>query len=218
LSIFVVITLVFGFLQWRVAAIGTAVDRRTRALQKLRRIKAMELSGDLLNVDYAYSKELNLSNNNDDDDDATVIDNYYRNQVAEKNNARVATATEDYREAVQEVERLRTIIPGFARIAPPPAPTAVMEENIAAAKQFLGIDLSESSRSSLLPPGPRGENRAADEADAKTKRRNESDESPLLSSPVLIAVLVAVGISQIGLLFLLSLDPMMPSSSNVFIP
>jgi hypothetical protein len=187
LIIFLVITLVFGFLQLRVAAIGSAVDRRTQALQKLRTIKTQQLSGEL-----HITNDFNEQNNDSDDGG--------KNTAAA--NALVETAMEEYRAALEEVERLRTIIPGFARIAPPPAPTAVMEENMAAAKQFLGIDLESRS---LLPTRER-----ETEADEKAKQNERR-----LSSPVLVAILVVVGISQIGLLFLLSLDPMMPSS-NVF--
>jgi uncharacterized membrane protein YccC len=192
LVMFLVITLVFGFLQFRVAAIGNAVDRRTQALQRLRSIKAKQLSGELL-LQLQQHDVVDEKNDNDN-----------KNKAA---NVLVQEATEEYREALEDVERLRTIIPGFARIAPPPAPTAIMEENVAAAKQFLGIDLE--SRSLLLSPLEEAEKKQNE----NVEQQQTQQQQQRLSSPVLIAVLVAVGISQIGLLFLLSLDPMMPSSN-----
>jgi hypothetical protein len=201
LVIFLIITLVFGFLQFRVVAIGSAVDRRTQALQRLRSIKAKQLSGDMLvpNVLVVVDDDEQKKNDSSDNDKVNLL---------------VQQATEEYREALEEVERLRTIIPGFARIAPPPAPTAIMEENVAAAKQFLGIDLKESSRSLLLPRQEQDTEKTKQSRDQKVEQNQEQQQQQnSLSSPVLIAVLVAVGISQIALLFLLSLDPMMPSSN-----
>jgi hypothetical protein len=195
LIIFLGITLVFGFLQFRVAAIGSAVDRRTQALQRLRSVKAKQLSGDLVLLD--TNKK---SDTNDSDIDK-------QNEATTNNtNGLVQAATDEYRQALEEVEHLRTIIPGIVRIAAPPVATAIMEENMAAAKQFLGIDLESRSLA-------RGEEEKVDKKKTANDSSVEEEQQQKNLNPVLIAVLVAVGISQIGLLYLLSFDPMMPSSN-----
>ena len=103
----------------------------------------------------------------------------------------VERALERYREAVMKVEDLRTVIPGLARIVPPPSQTVTrerMDENVAAAKQFLDLNL-----------------------EAPSPRRDEGGEDQR-SLPAPLAVLLAVvAVSQIGLLSLLMTDPMAQS-------
>jgi hypothetical protein len=95
----------------------------------------------------------------------------------------VKRALDKYRETYDRVEELRTVVPG-ARIAPPPSQSLSrerMEDNVAGARQFLSID-----------PEPSEGN------DDNTER----------SLPLPLALLLAVvAASQIGLLFLLSVDP-----------
>ena len=101
----------------------------------------------------------------------------------------VLRATENYRHAYEKVEALRTVIPGIARIPPPPADTLSrdrMQDNEAAAQQFLGIQMEESQS---VKEGGGG------------------------LAPPLIAVLVLVAVSQIVLLGFLSLDPMDANSA-----
>eukprot|EP00977_Amphora_coffeiformis_P023071 scaffold12163_cov176-Amphora_coffeaeformis.AAC.10 len=144
---FFFIAVVFGFLQYRIAAIGAAAERRTAALVTLRELKSLEIAG----------KDISA-------------------QEMER-------AKDDYRTALEEVENLRTVIPGLARIAPPPSESENrqrMEENVAAAKQFLDLDIS----SSLPPLGDKDDKEAAG------------------LSPLLVGILVAVGLSQIALLVL----------------
>lgn len=147
---FFFIATIFGFLQYRIAAIGKAAEKRREALTNIRQVKAMELAGE------------NVSSQE------------------------IENAKEDYRTALEEVERLRTIIPGIARIAPPPSESENrqrMEENVAAAKQFLDIDIS-----STLPP-------------------QEEEREPRGLSPLLVGVLGVVGFSQIALLLLFVFGP-----------
>eukprot|EP00522_Entomoneis_paludosa_P014658 CAMPEP_0172446342 /NCGR_PEP_ID=MMETSP1065-20121228/5961_1 /TAXON_ID=265537 /ORGANISM="Amphiprora paludosa, Strain CCMP125" /LENGTH=299 /DNA_ID=CAMNT_0013197431 /DNA_START=44 /DNA_END=943 /DNA_ORIENTATION=+ len=156
LSVFLFIAIVFGFLQYRIAAIGQAADRRTEALQKLRQVKSWQLAGA----------------RGDDVDEATVQE-------------RVEQATLDYQIAYYEVERLRTVIPGVARIAPPPADSnnrERTEENIMAAQQFLNVTLADFSEEEL-----------------------PSQESAGLS-PAAVAVLLTIATAQILLLVLLTMD------------
>jgi len=151
LASFLFIASVFTLLQLRVAAIARAAERRTEALDKLRDIKAKELSGD----------------------------------VSEE---QVQAALRAYKETLEEVENLRTVIPGVARIAAPPADTLNrerMDDNVAAAKQFLNIDLEESK---------------------------QEEKKTGLSLPLKI-LLGVVAFFQIGVLLLLSLDPIVTSKT-----
>lgn len=150
---FFFIATIFGFLQYRIAAIGDAAERRTDALANLRHVKSLQVAGE------AISDE------------------------------EIERATAAYKEALEEVERLRTVIPGFARIAPPPSESENrqrMEENVAAARQFLDMDIS-----STLPP-------KVDDKEAKGL------------SPVLVGILGIVGVSQIALLLLFVFGPQSP--------
>jgi hypothetical protein len=94
----------------------------------------------------------------------------------------VEAATTRYRLAVEKVEDLRNVIPGVARIQPPPSPR--MDDNVAAAKQFLNMDL-EAFQS---PP---------------------KNTPPLAGWK--LAILGLVALTQLGLLALLMEDPMAPS-------
>lgn len=115
-------------------------------------------------------------------------------------NEQVDDALNQYRQTFDDVERLRSVLPGV-RIRPPPATAGLaqkkMEENEAAAKLFLGIEPVEN------------------ETD-----KNSNEKKAL--SPFLSTVLVLVAISQIGLLLLLVNDPMSssldsPMASNTLI-
>lgn len=165
---FLFITLVFVSLQVRVNAIGEAVDRRTRALTELRAIKAKELAND------------GRSNRRRDGDD--------NSQAAASLHDEVVQAVERFREAYNEVERLRTIIPGMVRIRPPPSTNiqARMDETAAAAQQFLGIQ----------PEVDRSSPSAVEDIDNK------------LNVPLPFAVLLGVIVlAQVGLFGLLLTDP-----------
>lgn len=149
---FLLIFAVFSFLVQRTSAIEQAVNSRTRAIENVRKVKSLALSGDATQED-------------------------------------VDRAIDTYREVYEKVEKLRYVIPGIARITPPPAGSLsrkFMLENEAAAKQFLGIEPEETNESS--------------------SSETESKETSL--SPALVAVLAFVAASQIILLGLLSSDPM----------
>jgi hypothetical protein len=153
LGSFLLILAIFSFLVQRTSAIEQAADERTRAVEQVRKLKSLALSGD-----------------------ATPED--------------VDQAIASYRDAYDKVEKLRYVIPGVARITPPPAGSLsrkFMEENEMAAQQFLGIESEESITVS-------------------DKRENGDKQTGL--SPILIAVLAVVATSQIMLLGLLSSDPM----------
>jgi hypothetical protein len=153
---FVVIAIVFLSLQVRVTSIAEAADRRTQALEVLRKIKLQQLEGK------ATLQEVN-------------------------------DAVQQYQASFDEVERLRSVLPGV-RIKPPPVTASLgptkMDENTAAAKQFLGIEPSVEDNEHQLNKGEK--------------------DSQGLALP-LVALLAVVALSQIGLLFLLATDPMSSS-------
>jgi hypothetical protein len=151
LGSFLLIFAIFSFLVQRTSAIEQAADERTRAVERVRKLKSLALRGD------ATPEE-------------------------------VDQAIQSYRDAYDKVETLRYVIPGVARITPPPAGSLSrksMEENEMAAQQFLGIEPEESN---------------------VDKTGNENQQTGL--SPILIAILAVVATSQIMLLGLLSSDPM----------
>ena len=88
-------------------------------------------------------------------------------------------AVQGYEQAIANEESLRSIMPGI-RIVAPNGP-ASSEEDIRAAKQFLGLDLRTDLKEDDVPGG---------------------------FSAGAITVLALVGISQVALLYMLSFDPM----------
>jgi hypothetical protein len=103
--------------------------------------------------------------------------------VGETAPGEVKRALEKYRETYDRVEELRTLLPGV-RVAPPPSQSLSrerMEDNVVGARQFLSID-----------PEP--------------SEGNDDNTEKKLPLP-LVLLLVVVGASQIGLLVLLSVDP-----------
>lgn len=129
------------------------------------------------------------------DDRTKAVENVRKRKVqalnGEATQEDLDSAIASYREAYDKVEQLRYVIPGIARITPPPAGSLsrkFMEENEIAARQFLGIEPDESSAVADPP---------------------ENDVSTATGlSPILVAVLAIVATSQIILLGLLSSDPM----------
>lgn len=96
----------------------------------------------------------------------------------------VEHALENYREAYDRVESLRDVVPG-ARIAPPPSQSLSrerMEDNVAGARQFLGVETESTSQ-------------------------NDSDDTEKSLPLPLTLLLAVVAASQIGVLVLLSIDP-----------
>lgn len=151
---FLLIFVIFAFLTQRTSAIEKAADSRTQAIEKVRKLKSLELNGDATQ---------------DEVDQAVRL----------------------YRDAYEKVEKLRYVIPGIAKITPPPAGSLsrkFMQENESAAQQFLGIEPDETS----LSTDP--------SEDDRLKKRS--------LSPALVAILVLVAVSQVLLLGLLSSDPM----------
>ena len=173
-SVFVLVAILFVSLQWRVAAIGRAAEERTRALDRLRLVKTRQLT----TGDFSQRRKNDDGDDDDDHDDDVV-----------------QRAMKAYEGAYWKVERLRTVIPGMARLVPPPSQSwnrQIMKENEAAAQQFLGIIPEREDQ------GPGNEE--------ERKQR----------SPFLVAVLVVVALSQMALLVLfVASDPMMTTGLGV---
>mmetsp|Transcript_3304 Transcript_3304/g.4830 ORF Transcript_3304/g.4830 Transcript_3304/m.4830 type:complete len:243 (+) Transcript_3304:35-763(+) len=99
----------------------------------------------------------------------------------------VTASLTEYENALLYEEKMRTIIPGVRIRAPNNAMNN--EEDVAAAKQFLDLDLKSGEQ----------------------KEVSEQQEGNGMSSGA-IAVLAIVALSQIALLYMLSFDPMAPPS------
>jgi hypothetical protein len=112
-------------------------------------------------------------------------------------------AIDTYRQRYEEVETLREIIPGIARIIPPPSqsnPRRTMEENEQAAYQFLGI----------VPQTNDKINNSNAVHDPSTTNKPTPTGFTTLQKVLLAFIIV----SQCSLFLLLSLDPM--ASINMF--
>jgi len=103
--------------------------------------------------------------------------------------AEVKEAALAYKGWIEKEEKLRTLIPGV-RVVAPNGPASSSEEEVAAARQFLGIDLKEG---------------------VKEKKTQEDGGM----SGVSVAILALLGFTQIALLVVLSFDPM-KQSGNLF--
>lgn len=97
----------------------------------------------------------------------------------------VANAVTSYQQALEEEESSRTIIPGVRIVTPTNAPS---KEDMAAAKQFLGVDL---------------------DPDSGSRDEKQGDGLP----PAAVGLLAIVGFSQLALLYMLSFDPMATSAT-----
>ncbi len=138
---------------------------------------------------------------------------------------RVTNAINAYEDALKDELNLRTIIPGVRIVAPNDA--ARREEDIVAAKQFLNWDIDQ-----LVENNNDRQYMEDDDESKKTKLLMQSrrrfdgkdenistDMSPSSSENVTMSngakvVLMTVALSQIALLFLLSIDPM--TAGNIF--
>ena len=107
----------------------------------------------------------------------------------------VQQAVEQFESAVQKEERLRSVIPGVARIVPPSALNDPAEQEArAAAKQFLGKEYDIGKEYVNV--------------EGSVKDGGGDVTSGQLSSPAAIAVLATVSFSLLALLMFLGQDPM----------
>ena len=94
---------------------------------------------------------------------------------------KIQQAIERFEKAIEKEDRLRTVIPGFARIVPPSNGNKKEEEARIAAKQFLGRDVNIGA-----PP------------------RKETGDGRLPTAAII--VLITLFVSQFALLVFLGLD------------
>ena len=202
LSSFLLIVVIFSFLQIRINGIEKAVERRNVALQRLREVKSNQLAG----VTSLSTNDINISNG------ASTNNMIEDEKVKMKNENLVELAKEEYANALKNEEDLRTIIPGV-RIAAPNRPDA-SDENIAAAKQFLNIDLRYDDDKDIKNMN---ENSSKSMLSIFSNQKKDVSNEPSVTrgfSSGAIAVMLLVATSQIALLYMLSFDPM--KANDVF--
>lgn len=181
---FLIISVVFSLLQFRINRVRNAAIQRDEALTELREIKSAELDS---------------------------VDNKNKPNVDE-----VEAARDKYRKALLDELQLRTIIPGV-RIVAPNDPER-KEEDIAAARQFLDLDIAneyslENSSDNIATASEENRRtqlllRSRRRFDGKEENGSiiEKEDSGLSNSSVL--VLFSIAFIQIVLLVILSFDPL----------
>lgn len=199
LSAFAFVTVVFGLLQIRINLVQSAANRRTAALDNLRQVKSLQLSADDFAPADADAADGGASAASNDDNDEKS--DRSRRVVA----ASVRAALDEYEAALREELSLRQIVPGAVRIVAPGDPRSA-EADLAAARQFLGLEINDAGEL-VTPVGETNgtSTAAAVQMSSKSKEGEEGEEGMSTGSK---AVLLAVAVLQLGLLYLLSFDPM----------
>ena len=177
LGAFAFVTVVFGLLQLRINQVQNAAERRKAALESLRVVKSLQLGAD----------EFSAA---DDIDDG-------RSSISE---ARVRAALDEYEAALREELSLRQIVPGVRIVAPGDPRSA--EADVAAARQFLGLDINDAGEVVPVKEGAAVQRSTGNEGEEGGGGKGEG------MSTGSKAVLLAVAVLQLGLLYLLSFDPM----------
>ncbi len=207
-----------------------ASTRREEALSFLRQVKSEQLD-----LSFRSSSNTNTNSSSSSSDNEQVM----TKEQANENNDKVKDAIKAYETALKEELNLRTIIPGVRIVAPNDA--SRREEDIAAAKQFLGWDidiLDADERNDRSSTGGSDDNNFENDDEQKqqlqrmernkklmqSRRRFDGEEGNTSTSPTKSenqpmsngakAILLTVVATQIALLGLLSLDPI--SANNVF--
>lgn len=191
LGAFAFVTVVFGLLQLRINRVQTAAERRKAALESLRVVKSLQLGAD----DFAAAAK-------DVDEEVVDVDTKPagRSSISE---ASVRAALDEYEAALREELGLRQIVPGIRIVAPGDPKSA--EADLAAARQFLGLDINDAGdvvpikEGAVVPRGIEGEGGGGKEEGMSTASK---------------AVLLAVAVLQLGLLYLLSFDPMAATTNS----
>ena len=187
LSAFAFVTVVFGLLQLRINQVQTAAERRKAALESLRVVKSLQLGAD----DFAAAAK-----DVDEEVDDTGTKPAGRSRgITEA--ATVRAALDEYEAALREELGLRQIVPGIRIVAPGDPKSA--EADLAAARQFLGLDINDAGEVVPIAEGTA--------VQRSTGNENEEEGEKGMSTASK-AVLLAVAVLQLGLLYLLSFDPM----------
>ena len=186
LGAFAFVTVVFGLLQLRINQVQTAAERRKAALESLRVVKSLQLGAD----DFAAAAK-----DVDEEVDDTGTKPAGRSSISE---ASVRAALDEYEAALREELGLRQIVPGMIRIVAPGDPKSA-EADLAAARQFLGLAINDAGEVVPIAEGTA--------VQRSTGNENEEEGEKGMSTASK-AVLLAVAVLQLGLLYLLSFDPM----------
>lgn len=221
LGSFLFIAVVFSLLQIRINQVGDAASRREEALKQLRKVKSAQLStipstSDEADASSSSTIPITTTAPTTNDDSAPI---------KAPSTSEVKAALQAYEDALKEELNLRTIIPGIRIVAPNDAQRR--EEDIAAAKQFLGWDLAledDQDVESTKVEGT-GKEESAEEYNKRlllqSRRRFDGEEKSASTSSEgegfgngAKAILLTVALSQILLLVVLSFDPM--TANNVF--
>ena len=184
LGAFAFVTVVFGLLQLRINRVQTAAERRKAALESLRVVKSLQLGAD----DFAAAADV------DEEVEDTDTKPAGRSSFSE---ASVRAALDEYEAALREELGLRQIVPGIRIVAPGDPKSA--EADLAAARQFLGLDINDAGEVVPIAEGTA--------VQRSTGNENEEEGEKGMSTASK-AVLLAVAVLQLGLLYLLSFDPM----------
>ena len=176
LGAFAFVTVVFGLLQLRINRVQTAAERRKAALESLRVVKSLQLGADDFSADLVDTKSAD------------------RSSISE---ASVRSALDEYEAALREELGLRQLVPGIRIVAPGDPKSA--EADLAAARQFLGLDINDAGEVVPIAEGTA--------VQRSTGNENEEEGEKGMSTASK-AVLLAVAVLQLGLLYLLSFDPM----------
>lgn len=176
LAAFSLIFVTYSILLSRINGISKAADRRVQALENLRAVKSAQLS---------------LSAFDSKDDGEAKTNN-------EQADAKVSEAIADYKIALEEEEKARTVLPGI-RIRAPDRPD-LNDDNLAAAKRFLDVDLAEVY----------DDNYKVDVTEKKRKVAAQDNEENKLSTGKIFVIGFIIMV-QLSLLYMLSFDPMSSS-------
>lgn len=230
LSSFLFISIIFSLLQIRINRVRDAAIRREEALKQLRQVKSLQLS----TIPSTISSGVTTLSSSSSSSDTSLTNESIENksssiQSSSPSTDQVKVALEAYEEALKEEMDLRTILPGV-RIVAPNDPER-REEDIAAAKQFLGWDLTQDEdveeEDTSRVNGIANEKESREELNKRlllqSRRRFDDDSNkPVTTSDGkeeglsngAKAILLTVALSQILLLVVLSFDPM--TANNVF--
>ena len=193
LGAFAFVTVVFGLLQLRINRVQTAAERRKAALESLRVVKSLQLGAD----DFAAAAK---------DVDEEVEDTATKPAGRSRgiSEASVRAALDEYEAALREELNLRQIVPGVIRIVAPGDPKSA-EADLAAARQFLGLGINDAGEVVPIAEGTAVQRSTGNENEGGGGEGGGKEEGMSTASK---AVLLAVAVLQLGLLYLLSFDPM----------
>ena len=194
LGAFAFVTVVFGLLQLRINQVQNAAERRKAALESLRVVKSLQLGAD----DFSAATD-DDGEDSGDRGEVAGTDTKPADRSRGISEASVRAALDEYEAALREELSLRQIVPGV-RIVAPGDPRSADSADLAAARQFLGLDINDAGEVVPIEKGTVVPRNTEGDVGEEGKEEGMSTGSK--------AVLLAVAVLQLGLLYLLSFDPM----------